>query len=406
MQLDHVLDGDLALLYMERYVDEGTRNYSRFAAMSEVRPEFQPRSRHPSLELVTVFAPESGVSVFRAGPHNDLAQFYVRGGEIRFLIHPETWAIPDVDRLEELRMFRRGDPMPAAPTASTRTVFTTTVMESVPAHFIKLHCPRRISRFNRRFRRKNICNSVDATRDLEHIQFERFAYLPDTLGFTYGAGGNPWGFSVRERTPRPFQEGRYLIPYFALFGGDLQHPQDPPLLVQIIERLGAEPQSFVIEEIMLPVLQCWTRVVRERGILFESHAQNVLLEIDRDFRPRRVVHRDFDVWVDDEARREAGLDPLGAGIAADSPFPREQHYSLVYDHFIGRELFESLLGLLTHFYAVPERPARNRIAESFHQCFPDAEAFFPGGTTYYFSDEMLPGNDFRLVDMRRPPRWR
>jgi hypothetical protein len=285
-------------------------------------------------------------------------------------------------------------------------VLTTQTTGSFPAHFIKLHYPRRISRFNRRLRRKNICNSVQATHDVARVRCDRFAYLPDVLGFAYGDGDNAWGFLVREATPRPFQGHRLMVPYFALYGGDLQHPEDPPLLVQLIERLGAEPQSFVIEEIMIPVLECWAKVVRERGILLESHAQNLLLEIDRDFSPRRVVHRDFDVWVDAEARRQAGLDVLGASIGADTPHSRQEHYSLVYDHFIGREHFDYLLGILTRFYAVKERAVRDRVAEAFHRNFPDARDFLPADTTYYFSNELLPGNEFRLVDTERAPEWR
>lgn len=72
---------------------------------------------------------------------------------------------------------------------------------------------------------------------------------------------------------------------------------------------------------------------RERGILLESHAQNTLLEIDRNFRPTRVVHRDCDVWIDSDARRHAGLDVpfLGSGIGSGGGHPVEHHYSLVYD---------------------------------------------------------------------------
>ena len=90
MQLDDVLEGDQALLYMERYVDEGTRTYSRFAAKSKVEPEFQPRSSRPSFELVTVFAPPTQVSMFQADPQSELLEFYVQPDEVRFLIHPET----------------------------------------------------------------------------------------------------------------------------------------------------------------------------------------------------------------------------------------------------------------------------------------------------------------------------
>jgi hypothetical protein len=35
-----------------------------------------------------------------------------------------------------------------------------------------------------------------------------------------------------------------------------------------------------------------------------------------------------------------------------------------------------------------------------------ADDFLPGDTTYYFSNELLPGNEFRLVDTKRGPEWR
>jgi hypothetical protein len=406
MELDGILQGDQALLYMERYVDEGTRTYSPFAAKSEAAPEYQPRSGRQSFELISVFAPQSQVSIYLADPQRNLLEFYVQSEQVRFLIHPEIWASSGIDNLDDLQALRRGEPLQVAPTASTRTVLTTETPPDVPHHFVKLHYPRRISRFNRRLRRKNIRASVEATRDLAHVKFDKFAYLPDSLGFIYGDSGDPWGFLVREGIPRPFQEARFLIPCFALYGGDLRHPEDRPLLVQMIERLGAEPQSFVIDEIMIPVLDCWAKVVRERGILLESHAQNLLLEIDSDFRPRRVVHRDFDVWSDAEARKQAGLEVLDASFGADTPYPREQSYSLVYDHFIGRELFDYLLGILTRFYSAKESAVRGRVAEAFHRNFPDADVFLPGDTTYYFSNELLPGNEFRLVDTKRTPEWR
>src|SRR5437867_3638765 len=125
MKLDGIRQGDQALLYMERYVDEGTRTYSPFAAKSEVAPEYRPRSGRPSFELVTVFAPESQVSTFEADPARALRHFYLPPGEVRFLIHPETWVSPEIDHLDELHTLRRGEPIQVAPTASTRTVLTT-----------------------------------------------------------------------------------------------------------------------------------------------------------------------------------------------------------------------------------------------------------------------------------------
>src|SRR5437870_8169462 len=90
MKLDAIVQGERALLYMERYVDEGTRTYSAFAAKSEVGPEYQPRSGRSSFELVTVFAPESQVALFQSEPDRKILDFYVQSGEVRFAIHPET----------------------------------------------------------------------------------------------------------------------------------------------------------------------------------------------------------------------------------------------------------------------------------------------------------------------------
>jgi hypothetical protein len=409
MRLDDILQGNEAFIFMERYVDEATKTYSPFAGLSEVAPDYRPRSDRPSFELVTVYAPREKVSVFQADPAKGITEHYLRSENVLFAIHPETWASSGIDHLDELHALPRGEPIQVAPTASTRTVFTTAGdTQDVPAHFLKLHYPRRISRFNRRLRKKNIHNSIEGSRDLAEVRFDRFGYLPDVLGFTYGGGDNPWGFLVREATPRPFQGQRFLIPYFALYAGDLKHPGHPPLLVQMIERLGVEPESFVIDEIMIPVIQCWTKVVRERGILLESHAQNVLLEVDQNFRPCRVVHRDWDVWIDAEARRQLGLDVpfIGSCIGSDTPYPKEQHYSLVYDRFIGHELFDYLLGVLKRFYAVDEGKVRRRVVEAFHRSFPDADCFLPARTSFYFSNELLPGNEFRLVDLQRPPEWR
>src|SRR5205085_7640562 len=131
-----------ALLHLGRYVDEGTRTYSPFAAKSEVAPQYQPRTDRPSFELITVFAPRSQVSVFQAGPERTLWEYYVQDDEVRFLIHPETWASPGIDHLDDLHALRRGDAGEVAPTAPPRTGLRTRTGKEVPHHCIKLHYPR------------------------------------------------------------------------------------------------------------------------------------------------------------------------------------------------------------------------------------------------------------------------
>jgi len=46
------------------------------------------------------------------------------------------------------------------------------------------------------------------------------------------------------------------------------------------------------------------------------------------------------------------------------------------------------------------------VAEAFHRNFPDADLILSADTTFYFSNELLPGSEFRLVDTKRAPEWR
>ena len=157
---------------------------------------------------------------------------------------------------------------------------------------------------------------------------------------------------------------------------------------------------------MAPVVECWARVVLERGILLEPHAQNTLLEVDQDFRSARIVHRDFDVWVHPEIRKRAGLDSPFWQVGLDSGRSVEQHYSLVYDHFIGREFFSYLAAVAKRYYSVDERSIRRRVKEVFHRSFPESESFFPRHTTFYFSNEPDRKGEMTLVDTHQEPEWR
>ena len=371
---------------MERYLDEGTRTYSPFAARTEVSPEFEPRSHVRSFDAVAVRVPRDMVFVTQADPDRALLERYVQGDEVVFVVHPETWRSADVQGIDALRALPLESPVRVAPTASTRTVLA---VGATPAHFLKLHYPRRISRFNRRLRRVNIETSVSVSREVATIDHERFAYLPDVLGVGLRRG-DEWGFLVREVTPRPAAgDARFVVPFFALYGGDLDHADHPPLLVQWIQRLGVSAESFVTRELMIPVVECFALAAR-RGIWLESHAQNVLVEIDSEWRPRRIVHRDFDVWTD------AHIDPR----------ERREHYSLVYDHFVGRELFDYLLKTVAAAFRVDAREVHAQVAAAFHAAFGARAEMFPSDTTYYFTNEILPGNEVRLAATGRAPEWR
>lgn len=142
MLLDDILQGDQAYIYMERYLDEGTKTYSPFAASSEAEPQYQPRGSTKSFNLIDVVVPKSIVSIFLAQPQKEIQDFYINDKEVHFLVHPETWNNKDVKGIELIHNFLLGSEIEVAPTASTRTVLITKALKNVPSHFIKLHYPK------------------------------------------------------------------------------------------------------------------------------------------------------------------------------------------------------------------------------------------------------------------------
>lgn len=406
MKLRHVLDGASAFLRLERYVNEGSRTYSRHSGTSHAASRYQPRSDTPSFEVPTFMVPRKKVGVFEADPDRALRRRYLQDDHVLFRVHPETRE--ELENREWLGP-EEADPVAVAPTSSTRTVLTLEAEGEARPHFLKLHYPRRISRFIRRLRKKNIHNSVETSRELADIRLPRFAYLPESLGFTYGEGPAAWGFIVRETTPRPWRgEGRLMVPLFALYSGDLTSPEDSPLLVQMIRSAEADPFEFTLNEIMLPVIECWATVLLEKGLLLESHGQNLLLELDGRGRPQRLIHRDLDVWFDAEIRKQRGLPIpfLGDGIGGDAGHPREQYLSLIYDWFIGHHLFDYLAQVLQDHFAIDPRGLQQKCRAHFRGLFEGRLGWFPERTTFYFSDEPQPENECPLVDMGQPPSWR
>src|SRR5205085_2535435 len=116
------------------------------------------RSDRSMFELVSVLAPPEQLAAFQGEAASKLWDYYVRPEGVLFVIHPEAWSCLEAPLAEQLRALPRGESICVAPTASTRTVLTVNGLAGAPTHFLKLHYPRRISRFNRRLRFKNIHN--------------------------------------------------------------------------------------------------------------------------------------------------------------------------------------------------------------------------------------------------------
>lgn len=403
MKLEQITEGQSALLHMERYVVEGSRSYTTFNQYFEIPEIYRPTSDFPSFNLQPLMVPRELLEIYQANPNSDLQRLYTVGEEVPFYVHPEL--LNNDHEVTDLRRFPRGEAIQVAPTSSTRTVLTLESNRGLPPHFLKLHLPRMISRFPRGLERSNVKYGLSICNELDNIGVDKFAYLPESIGLVYKATDQ--GVIVREVQPRPTPSAqRYLIPFFALYAKDIKNPQDQPLLVQLVERLGEQPKSLVVDNLITPLIEIWCNLAKKRGILHDSHGQNTMLEIDDQFKPTRIILRDFDPIIDPQVRIDKGLDNsflegmLGVGM-----YPMEQLYSAMYDYQVSNHLLDYLARTANQYFGTSVAEIEGLGREVFGQHFINANQYFPE-TMFYYLDRLYPDGKFRLYDTQQRPRWR
>lgn len=387
------------LVYLERYVNEGSRTYSDLSLQSEGDPQYSPREGKGEFAIPCVHVPHEKAVIYLDTPSDTIYSKYIKSDIIIIPVHPEIYQDTSVSNIKELRRYFYTSEV-ASPAASTRTLITKN-----NTHFMKLHYPRRVSRFVRHMITSNIQTSVEVSKSLATYKLEKFGYLPETLGVTYGSGPEAWGYIIRELTPRPVgKKNTFLMPFFALYSYDIHKPEESPLLVQIIKYLKAEPLSFMLEYLMKPIIQSWVMCIKKAGFFLEMHGENTMLELSTDLVPQRIIYRDMDVMIDVQTRLEQKLHidfPESKLIRHN----HEQIFSIKYDMFIGHHLFEYLAHILEKFFNIKLVLLQERCREIFHQVFPDAYLYFTN-KIFYYSDQLFPDEKFRLIETNKEPTWR
>ncbi len=394
--------------YLERHSGGGTQTYSKHSANSELPKEFQPKTHFPPFGLPVVSIPKPAVLVVLADPHPDLLQKYVGCGDhVAFCVHPAHLGNSEDPHMQTILKMQRLSPLTVVPTASSRTV--TVLTDSIMPHAVKTHCPLRISYYHRTLDENTIRHSVTLSKELA----KTVAFLPETIGVALPEkdGKSGWGFIIREMIPRPAAPNpRKLIPCFALYGTDLDHPEEPPLLVKMIQKSGQNPKKYILNHIMYPIITDFITVFKTHGVLLEAHGQNSLLEVDEDFLPTRIVHRDFDESVDARVRRslDLSLEGLNPEQIIDQPSEEEPEgsvHSYVYDASIGRVHFRYLAEMAEQFFGVKVSDFQEACKAKFLELFPDHANYFPR-CTYTLGAKAIRPNVFPLIENQDHPSWR
>lgn len=264
--------------------------------------------------------------------------------------------------------------------------------------------PKRHFLYDRSMRAHVTEHSIKVSRDLEEASQEKgWAFLPETIGVVDGTTG----LVFREVAPRPISEKlAMLIPGFALYSKDYSEPDGSSILTQLVKQYAPEkPLDFLVDRVIGPLQDCWANVLRERGLLLEMHAQNVLFELG-DEGLGRVVVRDFQSIFSDSAIRDARKLPQ-MDIDTFEPNQRTKQYSLCYDHFLGHRFIKHLVNNFVKQYPDYDESLISRIiAYRFRRLHGDLSDEMPNETTWRLARGPEKINGQPLIETGTPPNYR
>jgi ferric iron reductase FhuF-like transporter len=399
---------DACWQYAERYVGGGTRTYSRHAGEADVSAACHPQHGSRSFELPTFWVPLDRATLLTNTIASRLPVRYRDGERLLLPVHPDALTHEGLVGREQLPACEPGPRLEVVPLANVRTVFVVASDGApVPPHLLKLHYPRRLSRFHRRLRRAQIEVQLWVADELARLDVP---FLAEVSGTVFGSGEDAWGFVVREPPALSRSEPMLVVPLFALYGRDIRSPGDATLLEQLVAAAGGRAEEFIAERIVAPMVRLWTRAALEAGCALEMHGQNTLLAFTPDGRHTEVFYRDCDVCIDPATRRRLGLErtlPRTNIISRDVPIPAPQIFSLGYDSFMGHHTLDYLARLAGERLAVDPRALHAAARQTFAGAVGDmAEELLPPTVYYYDEGARREGVSWRLADTGRRPQWR
>ncbi|WP_461033979.1 hypothetical protein [Streptomyces mayteni] len=405
MDLQDLADPVRVWHYAERYLGGGTRTYSRFAADMDVSVACHPQRGAASFTLPTFLVPAGLGELLTNNIHSPLPDLYRDGRHVVFPVHPDTLSFEHLVGRQELLRCEAGPGLEVVPLANTRTVSVRALDgEPVEPHLLKLHYPRRLSRFTRQQRRGEIELQLWVA---EQLVSTGVPLLADVCGGLFGTGADAWGFLVRQPPPPPTRPGQLTVPLFALYGQDLHAPSDPSLLEQLATASGEPAADFITERIVRPMIRLWTRTALATGCALELHGQNTLVSFTPDGGSLEVLYRDCQIHIDPAIRDRRGLRgvlPPTSVISRDVRYPAPGVFSLTYDGFMGHHALDYLAELAHARLGVDPTRLHEAARETYTDARGDEDLLAP--TVHYYGDAHYSGDDWHLVDTGRPPRWR
>jgi hypothetical protein len=398
---------------MERYVNKGSP--SGFTTKNTVSKAYDPYVGNSTFRLPYYGFHIDDIGVFCPADSSPARHLFIHNEHCMFPIHPDM--VEKFSKgfgLDEFNPENIIDYFTVTPLANARTVSYHS--KSGPIH-IKLHYESILGRVFRSLPHTKAVAGPEISFELMQCMNRKsspksFAILPEEMAIVKRTSSDllpEVGAVLRNGNTYPHIDGRFLLPFFALFSRDQKSPEDPLLLSQIL-RLSPNPEETLLDEIIGRILECYEFLTFDRGLVPEINAQNILLEIDRDGTPRRIVFRDFQGFEKDlTIRRQSGL-PLDFHSYPYKCIDRdvdETHYfirhSFSYDFKLGCYIFDELLEIAKGDLNRPMRDLCHEVVRSFERIMgKKARNHFKPKAKWYAHDKILLTKDRPYIELDGP----
>lgn len=178
-------------------------------------------------------------------------------------------------------------------TSSIRTLFAYSPEHEIVS-LVKLSLAANIEYVERSISSARVARSIGVSMLLAGAAAElpsSFDFFPEYLGL-YPRRMRRGGMLVRGLPLSSERSECMLVPFFALFAGARLGQE--PLLIKISRAAGLTPFEFIDKILLRRFAEQWLALALD-GIVFEPHAQNLLLELGAEWKPTgRIIHRDFE----------------------------------------------------------------------------------------------------------------
>ena len=377
-----VNDPQKALLYLERYVNDGSP--SGFTCINQTSYETTPASDRDFFYLDFLCVEDSVETI------GSLPSFFEGFERNTIFIHP------DMNGMYKKRNFHtKKSNIRVCPMSSFRTV----KFLDYPG-YVKLNYNGIIGRIDRSLTDKHVYSSIEMTEFLKKALkkgiYHKLSFFPESGAKLYKNKKDEINIGMIYREEEVFgdkvDEIKYVIPMFSLFAHD-KEKLDDFLLIQLVKESNKKPEEYVLNDLIYNIIDNYFKLLLNEGIQPEWHAQNLLLGIDSHHSIVSLIMRDLESIDIDQTLQESiggctNFKSYPYKYLNSSQYNYQIKHSFMYDFKIGEYVFSPIIKCVTEYFKLDQDVIEKKIKEYSMQYIEKLpKDFFPN--CWYSFDQVI-----------------